>query len=209
MGPDLWQPDFWRATATNMAKMRFNFWSFHTYPGKIIEPMVWVGTKDGCNTSDGAVLAAGAYESSWWQTEDFWEPGTHSQRGNLPGSESRASSEFCCGASAAFPRDCYGSDANSDAEGGAICFPQTPAQSAAVLNAAGALLKGAFTWAASTAGVDGCLGIEFPLVLPPTLALPPGSSRAEQESYRAAVLPAVYEGMFGRIKSLGLPLSRF
>jgi hypothetical protein len=25
MGPDFWQPEFWRALATNMAKLKFNF----------------------------------------------------------------------------------------------------------------------------------------------------------------------------------------
>ena len=32
MGPDFWQPEFWRALATNMAKMKLNFFGFHTYP---------------------------------------------------------------------------------------------------------------------------------------------------------------------------------
>ena len=30
MGPDWWQPEFWKALASQMAKLRFNFWGFHT-----------------------------------------------------------------------------------------------------------------------------------------------------------------------------------
>ena len=35
----------WRATATQMAKLRFNRWGFHTYPfgNAGAEPAVWVG----------------------------------------------------------------------------------------------------------------------------------------------------------------------
>ena len=104
-GPDFWQPEFWRALATNMAKLKFNFFGFHTYPigyilafdsgspscmdaialalrfclyplycsyRRIPEPLVWIGTPNGYNKTDGTIFDSAAYETSWYQTADFY-----------------------------------------------------------------------------------------------------------------------------------------
>lgn len=133
---------------------------------------MWVGTADGFDPATGNVSADGAYVSSWYQTMDF-------PRGNVPGSVTRATSDYCCGASQIFPRDCYGSDAQATE-----CWPSTPAASAQVLNDAAALLQDSFSWASAAAGVETYLGIEVPLTKPP------GSN---------ATLQALYEGIFARM----------
>lgn len=198
MGPDFWQPQFWRALATNMAKMKMNFYGFHTYPiappGKsgITEPLVWIGTASGYNHSNGAILASGAYDTSWYQTEDFWATGTHTTRGNVPGQQSVATSSFCCGASLAFERDCYGSEAQAD-----VCYPTKPELSAKVFNNAADLLRGALDWGLNFGGVDGAIGIEFPLQMPQALIAANTS------------LQVVYEGIFKRIIDAKIPISTF
>ena len=174
MGPDWWGRDFWRHTATQMAKMKMNKWGFHTYPffSAGPEPLAWVGVEGQFDSTSGRILAdsTGAYSSSWYLTQNF-------PRGNLPGSVSRATSDYCCGASLPFPRDCYGSPAQA-----AQCWPNSPPDNAAVLNDAAALLQGAFAWAGA-AGISSCLGVEVPLTPPP------GSN---------ATLSQLYEGMFAR-----------
>lgn len=57
MGPDWWSGSFFAAIATQMAKMRFNMWGFHTYPvGGPTEPFVWVGVEDvRCIPGDGKI----------------------------------------------------------------------------------------------------------------------------------------------------------
>ena len=153
-----------------------NFWGFHTYPffSAGPEPLVWVGEASGFDAASGNVTEAGAYTSSWYQTMDF-------PRGNLPGSVTRATSDYCCGAALVFPRDCYGSDAQATE-----CWPTEPAGEAQVLNDAAALLRDAFAWAADAAGVESCVGIEIPLTKPP------GSN---------ATTRALYEGIFARLAS--------
>lgn len=62
-----------------MAKMKFNFFGFHTYPlgagglAGIAEPLVWIGTADGYNHTTGDVYDNAAYETSWYQTLDFYD----------------------------------------------------------------------------------------------------------------------------------------
>ena len=153
--------------------MKLNKWGFHTYPFHTgPEPMSWVGTRAQFDAATGAILpdGGGAYESSWYLTMDF-------PRGNLPGSVTRRTSDYCCGASLPFAEDCFGSPAQA-----ATCWPHNATSNAAVLNAAAALLEGAFSWGAA-AGVSSCLGAEMPLVPPP------GSN---------ATLRELYEGMFAR-----------
>eukprot|EP00035_Acanthoeca_spectabilis_P001424 m.80027 g.80027 ORF g.80027 m.80027 type:complete len:983 (-) comp10865_c0_seq1:26-2974(-) len=193
MGPDWWQPQFWKALATNMAKMKLNFYGFHTYPikptpGTNAEPLVWVGPTSGYN-STGHVSPDSAYDTSWYQTEDFWAAGTNHTRGNVPGQKSVATSTFCCGASQVFSRDCYGSEAQAD-----ICYPTTKTESATVLNNAADMLVQAFQWGATYAGVNAAVGVEFPLQLPPDTTIS---------------LQEAYEGMFGRTVALRLNISTF
>ena len=164
-GPDFWQPEYWRALATNMQKMKFNFWGFHTYP--LQEPLVWVGNSSGFDPATGKIVPTGinpkspdpsAYETAWYQTEDFYVPYLTKGRGNVPGQQSVATSDFCCGASQLFERDCYGSAAQAE-----TCFPTTPAASATVLNNAADMLREAFDWSTGYAGVDAAVGVEVPL----------------------------------------------
>ena len=143
MGPDYWQPQFWRSLASNMAKIKMNFFGFHTYPISRPsalpnpEPAVWIGTADGYNHTNGQVFPQGSYETSWYQTVNYWtDSKTQTIRGNVPGQVSRSTQEFCCGASQIFERDCYGSEAQSE-----LCFPSNPVESAEVFNNAGSLLK--------------------------------------------------------------------
>ena len=175
MGPDWWTLEYFKLLGTQMAKMKMNKWGFHTYPAPSagFEPLAWVGTAAQYDAATGAVLPAdgGAYTSSWYLTQDF-------PRGNVPGSVSRATSDYCCGASLPFPRDCYGSQAQAQQ-----CWPATAQDSAAVLNGAAELLQGAFAWGARTGGISACLGSEMPLVPPP------GSTASTAE---------LYAGMFGR-----------
>lgn len=233
-GPDWWQPQFWKALAANMAKMKLNFYGFHTSvpllicepfsttstpfigapilrlyldpystaharwsrrrypikptPGTNAEPLVWVGPTSGYD-STGHVSPDSAYDTSWYQTEDFWATGTNHTRGNVPGQKSVATSTFCCGASQVFSRDCYGSEAQAD-----ICYPTTKTESATVLNNAADMLVEAFQWGATYAGVNAAVGVEFPLQLPPDTTIS---------------LQEAYEGMFGRIVALKLNISTF
>ena len=121
-----------KALATNMAKLKFNFFGFHTYPiGSIPEPLVWIGTPDGYDKTDGSILPEAAYETSWYQTAEFYSstlahPSTK-MRGNVPGQRSTNTSSFCCGASLLFERDCYGSEAQA-----ATCFPKSANAAATV-----------------------------------------------------------------------------
>lgn len=46
MGPDWWDAAFFASVATQMAKLRFNVWGFHTYPFGGAEPFVWVGSAE-------------------------------------------------------------------------------------------------------------------------------------------------------------------
>ena len=246
MGPDWWQPEFWKALQSQMAKLQLNFLGFHTYPiGPIVEPAVWVGTVDGfvhvrsfdvsregtlpwpalcaprlvCDLcvhlhvvfvphrlhwdviipplrydALGSInVGSGAYQSSWYLTQNFDVAGTNATRGNVPGQVSTAASTFCCGAAQAFPRDCYGSDAQAD-----ICFPTTATESAAVFDKSAALLRDAFRWGAHAAGVDAALGVEVPLTGPD--GHPPAT---------AAELHKMYAGIFGRLVAAQVPLTRF
>ena len=43
----------------------------------------------------------------------------------------------------------------------------TPVESAAMFNNAGRLIADAFAWGSTMAGVEGAVGVEFPLQLPP------------------------------------------
>eukprot|EP00040_Diaphanoeca_grandis_P010907 m.55890 g.55890 ORF g.55890 m.55890 type:complete len:686 (-) comp22151_c0_seq1:41-2098(-) len=195
MGPDFWQPQFWAALSSQMAKMKFNFWGFHTYPtsptpGSIAEPLVWIGNSSGYDHATGDVLEAGAYDTSWYLTTDFWSEGTQHVRGNVPGQKSVNTSSFCCGASLAYDRDCYGSQAQAG-----LCYPTTKMASAQVFNNAAKLVRDAFAWGSTYAGVDGCVGIEIPLSLPPTIA--------------GAGLQEAYEGIFGRIIASKINITTF
>lgn len=139
------------------------------------------------------VLPSAAYDTSWYQTLDFFATGTANTtrtiRGNVPGTKSIPTSSYCCGADQLFSRDCYGSAAQA-----AICYPTTDEESATVFNNAGELIAEAFEWAATYAGVRGAVGVEFPLALPP---------------HCNATLQEAYEGMFGRIVALKLNISTF
>ena len=169
MGPDYWQPQFWRALSTQMAKRKLNMWGFHTYPvpkggtGGHAEPLVWIGTADGYNHTDGSVYPFAGYQTSWYQTQDFWTANTHTTRGNVPGQQSVATETFCCGASLPFDRNCYGSSAQS-----AICYPSTPLLAARVFDNAAALVRDAFSYGLQT-GVEAAVGIEVPMQMPQNL----------------------------------------
>lgn len=139
---------------------------------------------------------AHAYESSWYQTMDFYSsslehPSTQI-RGNVPGQQSVNASTFCCGAAQLFDRPCYGSQAQA-----ATCFPQTATSAAAVLNNAAGLIRDAFDWAVDYAGVDGAVGIEFPLKMPAPLV-----------ANKTTLLEA-YTGIFGRIVASKQRISTF
>ena len=195
MGPDWWQPEFWKATASQLAKLRMNFWGFHTYPvGAIVEPAVWVGTADGYDASSGDVLSKSgqAYESSWFLTQSFDVAGSNKTRGNVPGQVSTATSSFCCGAALVFDRDCYGSAAQAQS-----CFPRTADAAAGVHNRAAALLADAFTWGSGAPGVGAALGVEVPLTAPAGLPTDPVG------------LLALYRGILGRIVAANIPLEKF
>ena len=180
MGPDFWTLQFFKFTATQMTKMKMNKWGFHTYPFGSAgpEPLAWVGLSSQFDPTTGDILpeGGGAYTSSWYLTENF-------PRGNLPGSVSRATSDYCCGAGQTFPRDCFGSEAQSKPD---QCWPITSEASASVLNDAAALLQGAFQWGKDTGGISACLGSEMPLTKPPN------SNASTSE---------LYTGMFGRAAS--------
>ena len=175
MGPDFWTLDFYKQTATQLNKMKMNIQGYHTYPiGGPTEPFVWVGTAAGYDSSSGSVYPWAAYESSWYLTQNF-------SRGNLPGSISRATSEYSSGSASIFPRDCYGSDAQSS-----TCFPFTPTTASQVFDNAAALLGEAFAFSNSIMGVEACAGTEMPLT-------PPANEQPN------ATLQELYEGIFGRI----------
>ena len=166
MGPDWWTPDYFKALSTNMAKMKFNFFGFHTYPLFLpntslvqnlnTEPMVWVGTAEGYDHVSGNVYPEAAYESSWYTTQDFWEPWHPGvKRHNLKTYQSTATSTFCCGAAALFSDDCYGSTAQQG-----ICYPATQQAQADLINNVAEFVEQTFSWARRSAGISAALGIE-------------------------------------------------
>ena len=164
---------------------------------------MWIGAPGSANynVTTGDVTEAGAYQTAWFTQQEYFNsptPGTRDRpergnptmRGNVPGQVSRATSDYCCGASLAFERDCYGSEAQAS-----FCYPNSTGDAAHMMNNAKDLIKEAFGWGKEFAFVDGCVGVEFPLKLPKPAA-------------KATLLEA-YTGMFGRIKASGVPISTF
>jgi hypothetical protein len=181
MGPDWWSLDFWRGLETQLAKAGQNFVGLHTYPiSGPTEPAVFVGAPGSFSPLNGSVADWAAYPTSWYLTQNF-------SRGNLPGSVSRATSAYAAGAALLFPRDCYGSPAQAE-----TCFPQTTADEVAVLDASAALLRDAFAWGRTAAGVDAAVGTEMPI------------SRPANGPAQNATLQELYEGIFGRLVASGV-----
>jgi hypothetical protein len=140
VGPDWWQLENYKATATQMTKLKMNVWGFHNYP--LREPMVWVGDAAGFDAPTGEVRPGGAYPTSWAVIKD--------------------TSTFCCGAAQLFASDDWG---NTD-----VMLPLAKTTAAETLNRAAEFERGAFGWAHDHAAVHTVVGIQFPLRIPPKLA---------------------------------------
>lgn len=139
VGPDWWQLENYKATATQMTKLKMNVWGFHNYP--LREPMVWVGDAAGFDAATGDVRPSGAYNAQWAVVSN--------------------TSGFCCGAAQLFASDDWG---NTD-----VVLPLANTTAAEILNRAAEFERGAFGWAHDHAAVNTVLGIQFPLRIPPKL----------------------------------------
>ena len=171
-GFDAWSADDYKATFTQLAKLRMNFLGIHCYPEghPYAEPTVWHGLA-GDFDAQGRVRAS--YVSRYFNTLLTPAWGDY-----LP----KRTSDYCSGAAQLFERDDWAPSALE----GHCPLPQTPEACNEVFNRVAAQFEDAFTFARQL-GVKTCLGTEAPLVLPKTVA------------QRTHDVRAVYEGTFRRI----------
>lgn len=178
-GPDWWNEDDYKAILGQLPKMGMNFIGFHTYPSVGVfrgwykpEPIVWIGTKEQFDSSNGHVnsaypiLHANTNDSTW----DYYPKKT---------------SDFNFGAAQLFEADNYGADYMK----GVSDWPHTAQENIDIFNKMGDLLHGVFSLARGL-GVKTCIGTETALTIPGEV------KRAGPVSRQA-----VYEGIFSRIKA--------
>jgi hypothetical protein len=179
-GPDWWNQDDYVAILSQLPKLRMNFFGLHTYPegGPNAEPAVWIGPAGDISTNSQVAFS---YPSSWHNT----------QRGNW-GYRSKKTSAYSFGAAQLFERDDYGGEAMFN-----LCpQPATPDTANELFRRTGILFRDAFTHA-HWLGIKTCVGTEIPLVIPQ--ALKDRLKAQGQDPTNAAVIQALYEGMFQRI----------
>lgn len=183
-GPDWWNEDDYKAIIGQLPKMGMNFIGFHTYPSVGVfrgwykpEPIVWIGTKEQFDESNGhvrhayPVLHANTNDSTW----DYYPKKT---------------SDFSFGAAQLFETDNYGADYMK----GVSNWPHTPEENITIFNKMGDLLHNAFS-VARELGIKTCIGTETALTIPAEVkqTLPVGRGDSTRQ--------ALYEGIFSRIKA--------
>lgn len=184
-GPDWWNEDDYHSAIAQLAKLRMNFFSLHTYPEKEPDPLsynaepgVWIGPP-GDVLEDAQV--ARSYPARHYTTfSEAW--------GYAP----RRTSDFADGAGELFERDDYGADYMI----GMTPWPGDDEAENRLFERFGQLLRKVFS-SATALGIRTCIGTETPLTLPEKLR-----ARLEQEGMDPAdprTIRLVYEGIFKRI----------
>lgn len=176
-GPDLWNEDMYKSCMTQMAKMKMNFFSLHTYPN--IEPNVWVGLPEDVDEEGNVTysypttLANTARSSSW-------------------GYSAMDTRDYSCGASMLFADTAYASPLVE----GLLPWPKRQAEMNEVFNRTGKLWNEAFHFGKQL-GLRFCAGLETPLSVPWTVANKLKEKGLEPYSPEAKRL--LYKGIFSRI----------
>ena len=141
-GPSWWTTQNFQALATQMAKLKLNYWAFHTYP---LRQNVWIGVEGAFDPNTGEVPV---------------NPNVTYGNGF---SKVTGATSFCCGAAQLFSRDCFSNDIMTGR------CQNSPVNQAAWVNLVAAQQREAFGFARDVMGVETSLGIEFPLTLPSAL----------------------------------------
>jgi len=180
-GPDWWNEDNYKAYFTQLAKLRMNFFSLHTYPeeGPHAEPSIWIGTKENIASSGDVTYS---YPSTFANTlrPGYW--------GYAP----LATGEFCAGASQLFESDIYGADILKGTEP----FPHSMDSMNLLFNRAGKMFASSYGFGQQL-GLKFCMGTETPLTIPKMVRDKLLKERINPESDEAIRL--IYEGIFSRI----------
>ena len=189
-GPDWWTTEDYKATISQLAKMRMNFIGFHCYPeyyGRALgEPTVWAGVKDGFD-DQGRVRAGYLTRQS------------HTMENPAIGGFAvpMRTSDYRFGAAMLFDRD----DAGSEAMAAGSSQPTDLDRQNAVFNHCGAMYREAFGYA-RVLGVKTCVGTELPSKqqgcgLPP--AVLERLKAQQKDPADPVVVREIYEAMFQRI----------
>lgn len=184
-GPDWWNEDEYKAVITQLPKLGMNFIGFHTYPDTKFtgyykaEPLVWIGTKDQFDSSNGNVSAAAPvmHFNTNDSTFDYYPKKT---------------SDFNFGASQLFETDNYGADYMKNRS----AWPHTSEENIEIVNQTGLLLKHAFSYAQSL-GIKTCAGTESPLAIPTSVLQKLGTDKNVSDTIKQEL----YKTIFSRIKA--------
>lgn len=184
-GPDWWDIQAYKAVLAQLPKLGMNFFGLHTYPegGVGPEPTVWIGL-------------AGEFEPSGRVKASY--PARHFLTSNVTGAwgyRPMKTSDYVFGAAALYEVDDYGP---GYMRLGGPWNQMPPAEGNALFDRFGALLADAFSFARQL-GVKTCIGTETPLVVP--AAVRARLVAAGKDPHDPAVVRALYEGMFARIKA--------
>lgn len=177
-GPDLWDEDMYKACMTQMAKMKMNFFSLHTYP--YIEPNVWIGLPKDVDASGNVTQA---YPTTLANT---------ARRGDW-GYSAMNTRDYSCGAAFLFKDSIYASPLVRDA----LPMPAQPQQMNAVFNRTGELFDRSFSFG-KRLGLRFCVGVETPLSIPHEVNERIKAKHLSPQSRETREL--VYEGIFSRIQ---------
>jgi len=181
VGPDWWNLNDYQAVLSQMAKLRFNFIGFHTYPSwnpsAGPEANVWIGLPE--DVDDQGNVRSG-YEAGVVTTRRGWEVKPFPTR------------EYASGAGFLFENDDYGPDFMLDC----LDWPSDEAEATAMFNRYGDLQKEVFEKAAGL-GIQTCVGTELPLGIPKMLASRLKAKGMNPDDPR--VIGKLYEGTFLRI----------
>lgn len=185
-GPDWWNEDDYKAFIAQLPKMGMNFIGFHTYPDSKFtgyykpEPLVWIGTKDHFDTTNGIVNAASPvmHFNTNDSTFDYYPQKT---------------SDFSFGASQLFETDNYGADYMKNRSK----WPHTAEENIDIVNKSGTILQHAFSWANSL-GIKTCLGTEVPLAIPGNVLQ---ELKTDKKNINDSLKQELYKTLFSRIKA--------
>lgn len=181
VGPDWWNLSDYQSVLSQMAKLRFNFIGFHTYPSwnpsAGPEANVWIGLPE--DVDDQGNVRFG-YEAGVVTTRRGWEVKPFPTR------------DYASGAGLLFEQDDYGPDFMLDC----LDWPKNESEATAMFNRYGELQKKVFANAAEL-GIQTCVGTELPLGIPDMLVSRLKAKGMNLEDPR--VIGRLYEGTFRRI----------
>jgi len=181
VGPDWWNLNDYQAVLSQMAKLKFNFIGFHTYPSwnpaAGPEANVWIGLPEDVDDQGNVMFG---YESGVVTTRRGWEVKPFPTR------------DYASGAGLLFEQDDYGPDFMLDC----LDWPRNETEATAMFNRYGDLQKKVFAKAAEL-GIKTCVGTELPLGIPEMLASRLKAKGMNPDDPR--VIGKLYEGTFLRI----------